>query len=287
MGDFHRGKRNAGAMRALVDSSGFLVALLAGIGASLFAVIITPRTMRSMAFGVAAFVAALAGLAAEDVLNAALPAGLLLVAAAALATARSQPVVRTAALAPGGALLVTLAAEGTAGWARAFVFVTIIVAGPAAAAVDRRFPYLTFALLAVSALGAYATVPDTEQARALVGALLPVALIAFGFRRVSEASGPIAGVALVAWVALVGGVGRPGSVVGAIGCLGVLALGPLSRRTTLVLVVAVHVAVVSAASRVAGLRQSAWTAAAVVLPVMVVAAALLAADERSRKENPP
>jgi hypothetical protein len=274
-------------MRALVDSSGFLVALLAGIGASLFAVIITPRTMRSMAFGVAAFVAALAGLAAEDVLNAALPAGLLLVAAAALATARSQPVVRTAALAPGGALLVTLAAEGTAGWARAFVFVTIIVAGPAAAAVDRRFPYLTFALLAVSALGAYATVPDTEQARALVGALVPVAVVAFFRRDLSEPTSPTFGVALVAWVALVGGVGRPGSVVGAIGCLGVLVLGPLARRGSPALVVAVHVPVVVVASRIAGLRQSAWTAAIVLLPVAVVAVALLAAGGRGRREKPP
>jgi hypothetical protein len=76
-------------------------------------------------------------------------------------------------------------------------------------------------------------------------------------------------------------------VVGAIGCLGVLALGPLSRRATPVLVVTMHVAVVAVASRVAGFRQSAWTSAAVVLPVMVAAAALLAAGERSRKENPP
>jgi hypothetical protein len=52
-------------------------------------------------------------------------------------------------------------------------------------------------------------------------------------------------------------------------------------------VIAVHVPVVVVASRVAGLRQSAWTAVAVLLPVMVVAATLLVASERSRKVNPP
>jgi hypothetical protein len=75
--------------------------------------------------------------------------------------------------------------------------------------------------------------------------------------------------------------------VGAIGCLGVLALGPLSRRSAPIVIVAVHVPVVAVASRVAGLRQSAWTAAAVVLALMVVAATLLVARERSRKANPP
>jgi hypothetical protein len=287
MCDFHLGKRNAGAMGTLVRSSGFVVALLTAGAASFIALTAGRRRVASVAQGIAVVVGAIAGLAAEDVLPAALPVALLLLVVAALASQGRSLIVRVTALVPGGVLLVTVAADGTRGWARALAFVAVITAGPAAASFDRYAPRLTFGLLAISALGAYATVPDTEQARALVGALLPVALAAFGFRRVSEASGPIAGVALVAWVALVGGVGRPGAVVGAIGCLGVLALGPLSRRATPVLVVTMHVAVVAVASRVAGFRQSAWTAAAVVLPVMVVAAALLAAAERSRKENPP
>jgi hypothetical protein len=274
-------------MSALVRSSGFVVAVLTAGVASLLAMCMARRTLRSIALGIAAVAGVLAGLSAEDVLKAALPIGLVLVAFGALASERRPIVVRAAALAPGGLLLVTTAAEGTPGWARVLAFVTVIAAGPAGAAFDRHSPTLTFGLLAISALGAYATVPDTEQARALVGALLPVAVIAFASRRVPESSGPTLGVALVAWVALVGGVARPGSVVGAIGCLGVLALGRLPRRSVPVLVVAVHIAVVAVVSRVAGLQQSAWTAAVVVVPVMVVAAAVLASGERSRKGNPP
>jgi hypothetical protein len=276
------------AMDRLADSSGFVVALLIASAASLFAVVAARRTPRSIALGLAAVVAVAAGLAADDVLKAALPVGLLFVSVAALASDGQMLVVRAAALAPGGLVIVALAAEGTEGWARALAFVTVVAAGPAAVAFDRRLPYLTFALLVVSAIGAYWTLPDTEQARVLIGALLPVGLLAVVFRQAPEPSSPSLGVGLIAWVALVGGFGRAGSVVGAIGCLGVLALGPLARRSAPILVVAVHVAVVVIASRVAGLRQSAWTAAAVLLPVIVAAAGiLLLAGERSRKPNPP
>jgi len=287
MCDFHGGKRNARAMSALVRSSGFVVAVVVSGGASLLAEFVAQRTLRSIALVIAAVAGVLAGLSAEDVLKAALPISLVLIAFGALASERRPLVVRAAALAPGGLLLVTAGAEGTPGWARVLAFVTVIAVGPLASAFDRHSPTLTFGLLAVSALGVYATVPDTEQARALVGALLPVAVIAFRFRLVPESSGPTLGVALVAWVALVGGVARPGSVVGAIGCLGVLALGRLPRRSVPVLVVAVQIAVVAVASRVAGLRQSAWTAAVVVVPVVVVAAVVLASGERSRKGNSP
>jgi hypothetical protein len=142
-------------------------------------------------------------------------------------------------------------------------------------------------LIAFSSLGVYFTVPDTEQARGLVGALLPVAAVALVSRRSSESVGPSVSVALVAWVGLVGGVARPGSVVGAISCLGVLALGSLVRRPTPVRLAAVHAVVVVLASRVAGLRQSAWTALAIAVPIMVIAALVLVAGERGRMPDPP
>jgi hypothetical protein len=266
-------------MGALFRSSGFLVALLAGSGASLLA-LLARRSMRSVAFGAAIFVGVLAGLWAEDVVKGALPTGLLLLAAGALACEGRPLMVRVAALVPGAALLVTLAADGSAGWARALAFVTVIGVGPAAAGLDRRFTYLTVALFAASALGAYATVPDTEQAGAVVGALVAVALFAVLWRSAPDPWTPALGVSLVAWVALVGGVGRSGSVVGAIGCLGVLGLGPLARRNSAVRVVSVHLAVVVFASRVAGLRQSAWVAAAVLLPALAIVAVLLASGQR-------
>jgi hypothetical protein len=275
-----------GVMGDLIDNSGFLVALLTAGSASLLAVVIARATVRSIALGIAAVVGALAGLGAQDLLRGALVPALLLLGVAALVAEDRPPGVRIAALAPGGALLVTVAAPGTFGWARMVVFLTILGAGPAAAVLDRRLPVLTFALLAISAFGAYATLPDTEQARSLVGALVPVAVIALVWRRVPESSGPTAGVTLLAWVALVGGVGRPGSVVGAIGCLGVLALGPLARRSGPVRLVAVHVTVVLVASRVAGLRQSAWTALAILVPAMALAAIVLVIGERGPARDP-
>jgi hypothetical protein len=274
------------AMGELADTSGFLVALLVASGASVVMVVVARGAMRAVALGVTAAGATVVGLHVDDVLDRSLVVALVLVVVGTLAAENRPLVVRVAALTPGGALLVTVAADGTPGWARALAFVALVGGGPAAAGVDRRFPVLTFALLTVSALGAYATVPDTEQARVLVGALLPVAVISTVWRRVPDPSGPATVVALLAWVALVGGIGRPASVVGALGCLGVLALGPLAGRCGPIRLGAVHIGVVVIASRVAGLRQSAWTALAIVVPTMVVAALVLAAGERGPARNP-
>ena len=240
-----------------------------------------------MTLGVAAAVAALAGLRVDDVLDTTLVVAWALVVVGALASENRPLIVRAVALAPGSAVLVTFAAVGTPGWARALTFLSVVGVGSSAASVDQQAPTFTFALLAVSALGAYATVPDTEQARVLVGALLPVAVVAVVWRRVPEHSGPASAVALLAWVALVGGVGRPGSVVGALGCLGVLVLVPLARRSGLVRLAVVHVALVAIASRVAGHRQSAWTALAILVPTMAIAMIVLAAGERGPARNPP
>jgi hypothetical protein len=274
-------------MRALIGSSGFLVALLTASGVSLFAVVVARGTIRSAALGLAVVVAAFAGLAAEGVLPGALLLAVLLLAATARVAEGRPFAVRAAAGLPGGVVLVTLAASGTPGWARGLVFVAVLVAGPTSEIVDRRFSSLIFALIAISSLGVYATVPDTEQARSLVGAVLPVAAAALMSRRSPEPVGPNVSVALVAWVGLVGGIGRPGSVVGAIGCLGVLALGSLSQRSTPIRLLVVHGVVVVLASRVAGLRQSAWTALAIAVPVMVIAGFALAAGERGRMKDPP
>jgi hypothetical protein len=261
--------------------------LLTAIGVSLVAVVMARGTTRSMALGVAVVAAAFAGLAAEDVLPGALLVAVFLLATGALIARDRSFAVRAAAFAPGGGVLVIVAAPGTPGWARGLVFVAVLVASPTSEIVDRRLPSLAFAFIALSSLGVYATVPDTEQARSLVGALLPVAAAAVASRRVSESVGPSVSVALVPWAGLVGGVGRPGSVVGAISCLGVLALGPLARRSPPVRLMVVHLVVVALASRVAGLRQSAWAALAIAVPIMVIAVVVLVAGERGRTLDPP
>jgi hypothetical protein len=261
--------------------------LLTAAGVSLVAVAIARGTTRSIVLAVAVGVGAFAGLAAEDVLPGALVVAVFLLAAGALVARNRSFAVRAAAVAPSAVVLVTLAAPGTPGWSRGLVFVAVLVASPTSEIVDHRLPSLAFAFIALSSLGVYATVPDTEQARSLVGALLPVALAAVASHRLSESVGPSVSVAFVAWGSLVGGVGRPGSVVGAIGCLGVLALGPLARLSPPIRLIVVHLAVVALASRVVGLRQSAWAALAIAVPTMVVAALVLLAGQRGRMPDPP
>ena len=87
------------------------------------------------------------------------------------------------------------------------------------------------ALILVTALGIYVTVPDTEGARVLVGATLP--LIALVLPRPAATLGG-AGVALLVGIMLsitaAEGAPRPGSIVGAIAGFGFLVVEPIARR---------------------------------------------------------
>jgi hypothetical protein len=86
-------------------------------------------------------------------------------------------------------------------------------------------------LFAVSAMGVYLAVPDTELARVMFGAALPFALLSVPkpLCRVGPAgSAALAG--LFSWVVVVGGRGRPGSVVGGLATIGLLVTEPLGRR---------------------------------------------------------
>lgn len=88
-----------------------------------------------------------------------------------------------------------------------------------------------FVLLAVSAVGVYYTVPDTELPLVLLGASVPFALISFPqpLRRMGSA-GTAATMGVFAWVIVVGGQGRAGSVVAGFATLGLLLVEPLARR---------------------------------------------------------
>jgi hypothetical protein len=98
----------------------------------------------------------------------------------------------------------------------------------------RRADGLTTALLAVTAAGVWATVPDVEAAVVVLGASLPFALLGWPLLRSGPPSlgpaGALAVAGLLAWAALAGGAGRPGSWAGALACLGVLAAEPLAGR---------------------------------------------------------
>ncbi len=125
-------------------------------------------------------------------------------------------------------------------------------------------------LLAITAFGVYATVPDTEHARAVLGASIPVAVVGLVLprARVGAVGSATAWGVIVAAVGL-GGVGRSTAIVGGLACAGVLVaepagrlLGPRGRaihelglpHALAARMVAVHGSLVFVASRVAGLR---------------------------------
>jgi hypothetical protein len=180
---------------------------------------------------------------------------------------------------------------------------------------DRRWRELGLmpALLAVTAAGIWATVPDVEAALVLGGVALAMALLgrpgplagrqpgvaAFGI------AGSVAVAAVLVWVVATGGAARPGSVVGGLTCLGMLAvepavrgldprhcspLDPLERRPGLAWgAVAVQLVLAGLAARVVGRPEGATTAlalAALELGLALVAGTLLAnrwpRDSRTR-----
>lgn len=85
-------------------------------------------------------------------------------------------------------------------------------------------------LVAITAFGIWSTVPDTDTARVLLGAAIPLlfaTLPSTGLRLSAAGAFPVAGI--VVWVAATGGEGRHASIVGAWACVGILMLLPLLR----------------------------------------------------------
>jgi hypothetical protein len=216
------------------------------------------------------------------------------------------PVVGVALAAAGGTGIVA-ATDPPATLALPLPWIAVVagVAGALLAGFDRRWRGHGLAplLLAVSAVGVYATVPDVEWALVVVGAALPLTLLGWpgplapgGLRGPRRRDGPaqpppslgvagsLAAAALLAWTVAAGGAGRPGSVVGGLACLGVLAVEPLARlldprhRSALArprvawTALAAHLVLVAVAARVVGRTET--VAAALPLAGLALAAAL-------------
>jgi hypothetical protein len=216
------------------------------------------------------------------------------------------PVVGVALAAAGGAGIVA-ATDPPATLALPLPWIAVVagVAGALLAGFDRRWRGHGLAplLLAVSAVGVYATVPDVEWALVVVGAALPLTPLGWpgplapgGLRGPRRRDGPaqpppslgvagsLAAAALLAWTVAAGGAGRPGSVVGGLACLGVLAVEPLARlldprhRSALArprvawTALAAHLVLVAVAARVVGRTET--VAAALPLAGLALAAAL-------------
>jgi len=129
-------------------------------------------------------------------------------------------------------------------------------------------------LFLVTAFGIWVTVPDTETARVVLGAAIPLALATsgqIGARLGSPGAFAVAG--LLVWVVAESGIPRPASIVGGWASLGVFLLIPLLSEGAVTKmsrwgVFGVHAVMVVLATRVIGL----WTN---VLPALVASAALM------------
>ncbi len=143
-------------------------------------------------------------------------------------------------------------------------------------------------LVAVTALGVWATTPDTEHAVVLAGVALPMALLGWPLstRASLGAVGAESLTAIVSWTAAIDGSARSSAVLGGMACLGMLVIEPAVRRARRgpvsatavrrpswpVAIVALHVVLVLVCSRIAGLSDSAAVALAIIAAAYVVTA---------------
>lgn len=153
-------------------------------------------------------------------------------------------------------------------------------------------------LFALAAAGVWVTVPDTEEALVLLGAMAAPTLLAWplGLARLG-AGGVHALVGIFMWVIAWGGRGRDGSIVGAVAALGMLVAAPVAawiarkpRVTTAgwpaIWLLAIQILVVAVATRVAGLRANPIDAAMIAIPTLIAALLLWVVMERSTSHAP-
>ena len=172
------------------------------------------------------------------------------------------------------------------GWLRVAAPTVAVVSALAIRRWDEtdRIQYLGM-LFAISAFGIWATVPDTEGARMLLGAALPMALGTFSsIGGSARGGGAFAITGLAAWIVALGGETRPASIVGGWACLGLIVAVPLILPNRSIarlkpwVVIAIHTGVVVVAARVIGLQESLAVALAgvsILILAVVIAVAVL------------
>jgi hypothetical protein len=231
-------------------------------------------------------------------------AGVALLAIAGWLWGRGLPWLGLLLAAPGAALTASGGAPFLPSWLQAVVAITVLAAGPWVVDFDRHYQEEGLAppLLTLSLLGVLFTVPNTRLAVAALAGAIPLSFLGWPLRGARlGASGTFAVLGIMAWVIAAGGQGRDGSVIGAIACLGLLVIEPFARwlrrgpsfyeaipsgLPRLVLLGGTHLAVVSLASRVAGLRQSAGSAASIAVPLLLITT-LVSTRSRLPRGNQP
>ncbi len=289
-------------LQELVDQEGFTTAILVGLllAGALFVLWRVlgrrhPIRLGGVAFCLGAVSTSLATDGRVDG-TVAMIIGLPLLAAAGAATRarRWRFAARTLVLLPGAAVVgIGVAAES--GWWMAPILVGFVLLGAAAITDPRTPPSFDSVgpiLLAITLLGIYACVPETEDAAIVLGVALPLVLVAWPVRAVELGRGGSAAcVGVMAWLAGAGGSARHGSVIGALACIGLLGsvplLAALDRRfgptrasslslevPTQVVLLVVDLFVVAICSRVAGRQSSVWTSGLIAIVALAVGLAL-------------
>lgn len=161
-------------------------------------------------------------------------AGLVLLAAGGFVTKLlpERRVLGGIAAIAGAGVIATRAGLPDVTWIHATTGVAIVVGGTLLAEFDRRWrdECLALALVAVSALGVYAAVPETTQAAVLLASAAPLVFLAWPRCLASlGAPGAFAMAGLLAWTVVAGGSTRPASIVGGFACMGFLAVEPIAR----------------------------------------------------------
>ena len=130
---------------------------------------------------------------------------------------------------------------------------------------------LTPVLFAISAVGAYLCLPDTEQIIPLAVIAVLTAVFAVVHPRVAFGRpGAMALIGLLGWIAAAGGIGRPAATIGGLGTFGVLLLAGGLTLPPYWLLVATQSGCVGLSSRVAGISHDVQFAALVVVLTLSV-----------------
>lgn len=195
-------------------------------------------------------------------------------------------------------------------WIRWLVPVVVVLACAAMIDFERATAELALgpAMAALTIVGLYGCMPDTESARALLGVMVPLALLGWPARLANlGGAGGCALVGLLAWSASVSGVPSSSSIVGALGSLALFvvlpiadrlrrARGPLAKARPQHIVVPVvafaHATAASLTSRLAGLDRNPTTAAIECVIILALAGLYLVRSDtlrprRVRTGSPP
>jgi hypothetical protein len=275
----------------LLGDAGFWTALAIGLALAASAWLLVRHDRVVLGPAVVALVAALLGLRAGGRLPVALVVGVaLLLLGEVFGREMGSWSARFALLVPGALVLGASLPDGIPFDLRTATAVVTILAAPLVVVTAARDPRLAAVLFAISGVGLYVCVPDTEQAKALMGALLAAAALAAD-PELPVTPGAAALTGLFVWTAAIGGHGRSGSVVGGLACLGVLVLVPLAgwgrttRRGSWVLG-AGQLAYVVFVARVAGFRSTVGAAAVLAIPAAVLLGVVVAVTARRARSRP-